>query len=866
MPLGKDDFRLRIQHEDHLIREMGTIAFGRVRLTRARCAFVSVYGRSRCVQRKRKMPHELVKSWVNKALASTTDAPATAHLSVLLTKAQLTAVDINDEIGRRFDELDEMAPAVSRELHLSRDQVSAVRTEMSTVLYDVGVLKERSEASVATLRGALHVRESLVAAASLLQRAECVTNLACAAEASFAHDDPIRSASCVLDFGGALEALEPVQRMALFPNAMSRQAAMRRHLLDQLQPPLLQALCEHDIVAISRLSSLLSGLDDVASVRECYVKCQQKSIFECWHAHQRSGAAAALRALWACLEAVVHTELPWVTSVFHDDASLLPDLLGEALEAIGPQKTDLLVAPLVAVDTPSPLPSTGVSGVAAKAFDSEDAEFTALLDLAPLWHEALQRAAALAVELGGQLQPGVARVTDALLLPFEPAQRRYARALRHVFLAKLPAVPDAPTNELCHEVVHSAVTLERLTPPLFSVLQAAWGAALEFCGPLGAAGTAALLCDLAEAHTAAFATALLPLRPAPPSEAARGSASAPVADEAGSMAHDALGLLRSVHGLLERMHRTEAAFDEALEQVASACRAAPLQTAAQRAAAAELRAALLAPPAGGDELAGLGLLRRARTAVSNLLTSSQGFALRALTAPIESAVRVMHSGALLEVWRGHGALYSGGGPASLVSEREAIATAMVAFSASPQAYITQVGERLLELPTQLEPFATDATLSCLSMDMRRPPTPAVQVGDAPASAKAGAENWHVSRVDLGGASEWLEAVGLRTVSLFLDAVAALEQLSMLGAKQLAADVHYLDNILVAGLSLPPDARLAELAALLTTDEGTLPAAVQGACALPEGYAATIAKKRRTPRSQLDMTSRTCVSAGVAGLR
>ena len=97
-----------------------------------------------------------------------------------------------------------------------------------------------------------------------------------------------------------------------------------------------------------------------------------------------------------------------------------------------------------------------------------------------------------------------------------------------------------------------------------------------------------------------------------------------------------------------------------------------------------------------------------------LLARSQRVALDALTRPIADAMQLVHSLPLVEVWRGHGALHGSGGRASsLPSERDEIAAAMLAFSATPQAYITQVGEHLLALPQQLEPFESGPTLTRL---------------------------------------------------------------------------------------------------------------------------------------------------------
>ena len=96
----------------------------------------------------------------------------------------------------------------------------------------------------------------------------------------------------------------------------------------------------------------------------------------------------------------------------------------------------------------------------------------------------------------------------------------------------------------------------------------------------------------------------------------------------------------------------------------------------------------------------------------------------------------------------------------------------------------------------------------------------------------------------GGANDalaWLGAIGHRTVDLLLAAVGRIAALSALGAKQLAADAAYVDNILQS-LSVQ-EPRLAELGRLLTASAEELPAAVAAATVLPADLVAAIAAKR-----------------------
>lgn len=142
---------------------------------------------------------------------------------------------------------------------------------------------------------------------------------------------------------------------------------------------------------------------------------------------------------------------------------------------------------------------------------------------------------------------------------------------------------------------------------------------------------------------------------------------------------------------------------------------------------------------------------------SQLLGVAQRLAFDALAAPIAEATRHASSSALTDVWRGKG-------------EAEAeLAAALAAFSASPQRYVTEVGDHLLGLPQQLEPYANGPTLTLLAAELRGEPS-------APAEED--------------GALAWLAALGRRTVELLLHAVASIDALSPLGALPPANNARY----------------------------------------------------------------------------
>jgi hypothetical protein len=112
------------------------------------------------------------------------------------------------------------------------------------------------------------------------------------------------------------------------------------------------------------------------------------------------------------------------------------------------------------------------------------------------------------------------------------------------------------------------------------------------------------------------------------------------------------------------------------------------------------------------------------------------------------------------------------------------------FSLSPLSYITGIGEQLLTLPQQLEPF--------VAQDESDPLLVALQAGPLPDVLALSA--------DFGGSTvdHWLECVGKQLALLYLDEIFKIPKLSDKGCAQLSADIEYLCNVMSAlDISPPP---------------------------------------------------------------
>jgi len=123
------------------------------------------------------------------------------------------------------------------------------------------------------------------------------------------------------------------------------------------------------------------------------------------------------------------------------------------------------------------------------------------------------------------------------------------------------------------------------------------------------------------------------------------------------------------------------------------------------------------------------------------------------------------------------------------------------FSLSPLGYITQVGEQLLMLPQQLEPFLGDDSNAV---------TAAFRNSKLSESAGMVSEEG-------GVADEWLSVVAEGVMAMYADEILKIKKITANGSMQLSADIDYLRNVLQA-LDVSPAQKLVHINQLLSVEK------------------------------------------------
>nr|KAF6354593.1 component of oligomeric golgi complex 7 [Myotis myotis] len=157
---------------------------------------------------------------------------------------------------------------------------------------------------------------------------------------------------------------------------------------------------------------------------------------------------------------------------------------------------------------------------------------------------------------------------------------------------------------------------------------------------------------------------------------------------------------------------------------------------------------------------------------------------------------------------------------------ETLTDALPTFSLTPLEYISNIGQYIMSLPLNLEPFVTQED-SALEL--------ALHAGKLPFPPEQGDELPELDNM----ADNWLGSIARATMQTYCDVILQIPELTPHSTKQLATDIDYLVNVMDA-LGLQPSRTLQHVGTLLKTKPEDYRQVSKG---LPRRLAATVAAMR-----------------------
>lgn len=684
------------------------------------------------------------KQWVNTALKNRKESESMdTHASGIVMKLQMFIEEVNKSLESTSLQVVQDMPRVIRSVDMVHQEVQSLKDRITSLSDEIAKIESDTANSMATLMKFDEVKSRMEATSSALQEADNWETLSADVDVGFETDDLNKVSVALLGLQRSLMVLTTV------PDYVERQhrlAALQDKLENALSPKLLTAFASHDTETAKECVQTFTDMNRTSNVYTYYYRCHTDAAQRKWNDLCKSTSetlTTTLKLYYSDLTTVVETELQWGVKVFGANLSeTITQLLLQILRARMPSMSEVLKEDLGS--GPDQLKQLLLAFKETCSFSEALANSSINLD-APLFD------------------------------PFAEYQRRFKTLLTAELQHTLKPFVVGESLANCTSQIKDSL------PDVFQHLDGAVTSCFEFTAGTAISGLTSCINE----HLAEYAKRLQDIVPH-----LNGIASKLVEASLDADEEDSWSASRSLFQLIEICGQLFTQIDDFEAKLLDRFGEA-LNTASGKDESMDLpkQGALHLDPSRSweNEIR----IQIAEVGSKPLKTSQPGFQqfnllLHKLTFDILLSP-LIH---LLE---------------SMEASPEWTEVGDDDFSVSPLPYITQVGEQLLTLPQQLEPFTAEGTADQLLICLMR--------GNLPEELKC--ENEMESSAD-----HWLESLSTALAHSYIKHIKTISKLSPKGILQLCADIEYFANVLSA-LEVDPPAELEQISSLLATDDAEL---------------------------------------------
>eukprot|EP00850_Spirogloea_muscicola_P009999 SM000057S18429 [mRNA] locus=s57:547827:552731:- [translate_table: standard] len=774
------------------------------------------------------------RAWLNAACAAQPpDDAADKYLAELEIKLQLLAEDIASSLEELSGSALLRIPRAVRDTNRVRDDAHGLRSTVGGILQRLEQAEGSSAQSVAALARVDTIKQRMEAARDTLQDAAGLTKLSAEVEEVFASGDLPRVAETLASMRRCLAVVREVPEFA----DMKRQLAVLEDRLEQMvQPRLSEALAQKKADTTQSLRDILMAIGRYDSLEQQYTRARVKPLKRLWEEVDQPAPSSVpeveddgrkpplqfvhfLPHFYDEVLLSIEQEIKWCQVAFpNEHQRLVPRLVVELMAIISASFTAHVdVASQEAVNREL-APTSGGEQAQKHGISAPSSRLGALIGMHTMTNAFSRNTQHLLATSAGAGPAELAAVVRAVYSPFELHKQRYGELERAQLLAEIgalglrnAAVPRGPGARGA-EFAEVVRRVEASLPDVMVALEASVERCLSLTGGSEAEALLRALDEIMLQYLAQVLEILRSLRllcglgkggaaknGGNAEEGAAGYKEQMPEEEEWALVQGALQLL----GVADTLGGRAAVFEASLKAtlgrlshrlvlpVASGARpehaviaADPHGTAAATVDASVLR--LVDMPEKARRLASLleqsadprfHALPRTAQRLQTLQESVSDLVYDVLMSKIR-----LH---LTDLWK----------LPTWTAEEEDNAFELPSFSAYRLPYITAIGEYLLTLPQQLEPLASTS-----------------EGGQGEGEAEDGQGFF---------ATEWMFKVAEGATALYIEQLRAIAALSEQGARQLAADIEYLCNVLAA-LSMATPAVLGTFQACLNCPRDQLP--------------------------------------------
>uniref|UniRef100_A0A2K5DCM2 Conserved oligomeric Golgi complex subunit 7 n=1 Tax=Aotus nancymaae TaxID=37293 RepID=A0A2K5DCM2_AOTNA len=738
-----------------------------------------------------------VKEWINAAFRAgskeAASGKADGHAATLVMKLQLFIQEVNHAVEETSHQALQNMPKVLRDVEALKQEASFLKEQMILVKEDIKKFEQDTSQSMQVLVEIDQVKSRMQLAAESLQEADKWSTLSADIEETFKTQD-IAVISAKLT--GMQNSLMMLVDTPDYSEKCVHLEALKNRLEALASPQIVAAFTSQAVDQSKVFVKVFTEIDRMPQLLAYYYKCHKVQLLAAWQELCQSDLPLdrQLTGLYDALLGAWHTQIQWATQVFQKPHEVVTVLLIQTLGAL----------------TPS-LPSCLSSGVERAGPEQELTRLLEFYDTTAHFAKGLEMA----------------------LLP---------HLRKHSFLSVLQFLGDMERDfclsvfaEQEHgEVIDCVQELSHSVNKLFGLASAAIDRCIRFTNGLGTCGLLSALKSLFAKYVSDFTSTLQSVRKKcklddiPPNSLFQEDWTAfqnsiriiatcgELLRHCGDFEQQLANRILSTAGKYlsdSCSPRSLAGFQESILTDKKSSAKNPWQeynylqkdNPAEYASLMEILYTLKEKGSSNHNL-----LAASRAALTRLNQQAHQLAFDSVFLRIKQQLLLISK---MDSWNTAGI-------------GETLTDDLPAFSLTPLEYISNIGQYIMSLPLNLEPFVTQED-SALEL--------ALHAGKLPFPPEQGDELPELDNM----ADNWLGSIARATMQTYCDAILQIPELSPHSAKQLATDIDYLINVMDA-LGLQPSRTLQHIVTLLKARPEDYRQVSKG---LPRRLATTVATMR-----------------------
>lgn len=716
-----------------------------------------------------------VKEWVNSALRIRDDrTPIDAHASNLVMKLQLFIQEVNNALEETSTQSVNNIPRVLREIESIRHDASLLKEQMTLVKEDIRAVEETTAQSMKMLMELDTVKSRMQDASRALQEADNWTMLSSDVDKVFESGDVKAIAAKLEGMHRSLTVLQDVpdyaQRRRLLEGLKNRLEAL-------LSPKIVAAFNNHSLDDTKEYVKIFTNIERLDQLQSYYVRCHKAKLQKTWREVPTEDPNKSMlewvSKFYDLILSTWHTEVSWCAQVFNEPGSVLCTLITQTLTHLEPSLSSCINEFI-----------TKESNIIEKLIELRRVTLRFAHGLETAISQQQDKCSTLSVEL----------LVDAVFSPYVPYLLDYP-TLQQAFLTEQLQAMRLHADGLMETAGFMAESVEKI----FHLSEQAVDCCINLTDGYGIHGLCHVLEEFFGAYAGRLDECISMLRKECSLDADPKMAELPSEgiSEDWTMFQNAFRLIQICGDLLLKMEildeRLLAAIfmfeedsqtpEKSQEKSASSPRPFRWFNYLQKERPAEFNAlnelkqklksageSAVVLPVVADQFQSLN--ERVHT-----------FAFDIIFIQIRQQLAQTPK---LQVWS-----------AKSPESGAALSDELPTFSLSPLGYITHIGDYLLTLPQQLEPFITqDNPGLAAAMKAGNLPFPDIQDQD-----------------EHNPGSYWLGSIARGTMHVYTESILRIHELTPYSTQQLLADIDYFCNVLEA-LEVTPSQILTHINVLL----------------------------------------------------